>query len=160
MSTRQPIVMKLEGFEETSAALKAFGGETDAEMQALIIRTAVRVQSTAVSSIQRGAKTGRVYTRGGVKHRASAPGQPPATDTGALASSVARVDGKLEAAVGTGLTYGRDLEFGTNNMAARPWLFPALESQREYFSEGLKTVLKNAGGKVKKLLMRNVKGIK
>lgn len=60
--------------------------------------------------------TGRVYKRGNVSHRASAPGEPPATNTGRLANSI-----DIEAIpeltdptirVGTGLDYGRHLQYG------------------------------------------------
>jgi phage gpG-like protein len=135
---RPTIHGRLEGFDQTIKNLRKFGQAMDTHLQKLVENTAVRVQRTAVTSIQRGPKTGRVYKRGGVTHRASAPGQPPATDTGDLASSVARVDGELVAAVGTALGYGRDLEFGTSQMAARPWLLPALEASRAHFEGGLK----------------------
>lgn len=141
---KNPISARLDGFDETRALLKTLGGEAEKGLQALVARTAIRVQVDAVRSIQRGPKTGRVYRRGSVTHRASAPGQPPATDTGALASSVARVDGKLEAAVGTGLEYGKHLEFGTSTIKARPWLIPALEKNREFFREGVKKLLEKA----------------
>lgn len=141
---KNPISARLDGFDETRALLKALGGDYERGLQDLVQRTAVRVQSDAVRSIQRGPKTGRVYKRGSKTHRASAPGQPPATDTGALASSVARVDGRLEAAVGTGLEYGKHLEFGTETIEARPWLIPALERSRGYFSDGVRKLLEKA----------------
>jgi hypothetical protein len=158
---RNPISTRLEGFEQTSRALKQFGGDASAGLQDLIQRTAVRVQATAVRSIQRGPKSGRRYRRGSKWHQASAPGQAPATDTGALASSVARVDGTMESAVGTGLNYGRDLEFGTSKMAARPWLLPALESQRQYFAAGINKLLEKAAkgaGKSAANLIRRLAG--
>jgi len=145
------------GTNETIANLRRFGVTMDKALLKLALITAVRVQATAVRSIQKGPKTGRVY--GKRKHRASAPGQPPATDTGALASSVQRVDDKATTvAVGTGLGYGRDLEFGTRHIKARPWLFPALESQRRAYEAGLKQLgvkamqeLKAKGAQLKKL---------
>jgi hypothetical protein len=78
-----------------------------------------------VEEIQRllntGPKTGRIYKRPGrPDHRASAPGQAPATDTGDLSKSVdyeARAD-QLE--VGDRESYGRWLEDGTKRMKPRP----------------------------------------
>lgn len=68
-----------------------------------------------------------------VTHAASAPGSPPAIDTGKLVGSVTHkisADG-LDAAIGTNTAYGAHLEFGTKKMAARPWLFPAFERNRK-----------------------------
>ena len=87
---------------------------------------------------------GRVYTtrfwrdkdgrlrRGGrrVPHQASAPGMPPASDTGRLLTSihhsVTGVLDTLEARVGTDVNYALYLELGTRYMAPRPFLRPAL----------------------------------
>jgi HK97 gp10 family phage protein len=111
-----------------------------------IRKGALQVRRTATVSIRRPGK-GRLYTTnfftdaaGVVRpigqrppHRASAPGEPPASDTGRLLGSVEAVffDGGLAAEIGTGLDYGRFLEFGTSKMAARPWLQPAWDQHRK-----------------------------
>ncbi|MEE9209070.1 MAG: HK97 gp10 family phage protein [Kiloniellales bacterium] len=61
---------------------------------------------------------------------ASAPGEPPRRQTGALRDSltVALAPDRLSARVGTDLDSGADLEFGTQAMAPRPWLAPAAEN--------------------------------
>lgn len=94
---------------------------------------AVLIQGDARRLIQRGARSGRIYRRGGVQHQASAPGEPPKTDLGGLAPSIfAELDqDKLGAEVGTNLAYGKHLEFGTTKMAARPWLGRTFEANRE-----------------------------
>jgi phage gpG-like protein len=130
----------VSGLNETLANLKKFDQRMVDEAQKVYDDTAVRVQNVAVRSIHKGPKTGRSYGR----HKASAPGEAPATDTGALASSIARVSGKPGAAVGTNLEYGKHLEFGTTNIKPRPWLFPALESQRKYFETRMADIGKRA----------------
>ncbi|MFP4323771.1 MAG: hypothetical protein ACLFTK_15055 [Anaerolineales bacterium] len=60
----------------------------------------------------------------------AAPGDPPAIDTGALAASIRLEPTPQGYRVGTPLIYGAWLEFGTREMAARPWLRPALEAVR------------------------------
>ncbi len=63
---------------------------------------------------------------------ASRPGEPPRVDTGRLRDSIfarARAGG-LSAEVGTDLDYGAQLEFGTQRMAARPWLHPAFAASK------------------------------
>ena len=79
-------------------------------------------------------KSGTIYKRRGISHVASAPGEPPAIDTGQLIGSV-RVT-RLEAmrwAVGTNTEYAAHLEYGTRKMAARPFLRPAAERARPVF---------------------------
>lgn len=76
--------------------------------------------------------TGRVYRRrGGRTHRASAPGQPPAVDTGKLRASYGWNTGKdpqgFFVDVGTSLKYAPMLEYGTRRMKPRPALRPAVE---------------------------------
>lgn len=89
---------------------------------------------------------GRVYTRrfwrdkqgrlrmGGNRppHQASAPGQPPATDTGRLLNSIYHViegvGSDLVAKIGSTVDYAEYLELGTRHMAPRPFERPALYS--------------------------------
>lgn len=88
-------------------------------------RRGIRVQREAVKSLHQSG-TGRQYGR----HRASAPGQPPATDTGRLAASIReelRRDAQgLVEVIGTNVSYAAYLERGTRNIAPRPFLRPAL----------------------------------
>lgn len=72
--------------------------------------------------------TGRKY--GG--HRASAPGEPPATDSGGLLNNWPRPKKNFtatgaEVEGGPGQEYADDLELGTINMDARPFMRPALD---------------------------------
>lgn len=74
---------------------------------------------------------GRVHPYGTrPPHRASAPGDPPAVDTGQLRASysgnVTRDPDGATLAVGTGSGYAAYLEFGTSKMAARPHLRPVI----------------------------------
>lgn len=98
------------------------------EVKKAVQTSALLVEGTAKKSIQRGPKTGETYGN----HIASAPGEAPATDTGTLASSVQHwiKDEGMTAEVGSYLEYAKFLEFGTVNMEPRPFLFPALESNR------------------------------
>lgn len=98
--------------------------------------------------------TGRTYRRGNIVHVASAPGQPPAVDTGRLRASIStnwsssgfsrgrvggqadsengigqpdQVQGKFTVVVGTNTIYAAFQEFGTRRMAARPFIRPAFD---------------------------------
>ena len=92
------------------------------------------VRNTAVESINQGAKSGVVYEKYNPRrsHRASAAGEPPATDTGFLVQNIRLVldADNLGATVESGAKYSEALEFGTSTMAARPFLQPALEANR------------------------------
>jgi len=59
----------------------------------------------------------------------SPPGGPPGVDTSALKNSVVYEPGNepLTWIVHDGVEYGVHLEYGTEKMAARPWLLPAVE---------------------------------
>lgn len=75
--------------------------------------------------------TGRTYVRrGGVVHRASAPGHPPAPDEGHLRASYAYALGSMAGrdfvAIGSPLKKAPMLEMGTSKMAARPHLRPGI----------------------------------
>ncbi|EYB67412.1 hypothetical protein DEIPH_ctg041orf0008 [Deinococcus phoenicis] len=64
-------------------------------------------------------------------HTASAPGDPPAVDSGDLRNSIGVQkikDGHYR--VGTNKKHGVYMEFGTRKVAARPWLRPSLEKLR------------------------------
>lgn len=67
---------------------------------------------------------GRVYKRGRRRtHQASAPGDPPATDTGRLKTSInIQLMTPLKVRVGTNVRYALSLEYGNRVIAARPWV--------------------------------------
>ena len=104
------------------------------DMRRLVGRAANLVRNTAVISINQGAKSGGIYEKYNPRrtHRASAAGEPPATDTGYLVSNIFTnidTDG-LGASVESRAAYSSFLEFGTSKMAARPFLQPALEENK------------------------------
>lgn len=80
-------------------------------------------------------KSGREYPRGGRVHVASAPGESPAPDTGALLNSIqTEVEQSSSSSatviVGTNMEYAVPLEEGTARMAARPFMRPGLERSK------------------------------
>ena len=91
-----------------------------------LILGGTQIQDGAVRSITSGLKSGRVYVRRGIKHQASAPGQPPAADTGRLHTSIQMIPEPdlLKVTIGPGVQYAKFLEFGTKKMAPRPFMIP------------------------------------
>lgn len=92
-----------------------------------------RVVDVAVRKVNEGPRTGIKYPRpGGTVHQASAPGEPPKTDYGALVQSAAvrpAPDG-ISALAGFHTEYAAKLEIGTENFPARPYLRDSLEQVR------------------------------
>lgn len=75
---------------------------------------------------------GRVYRRrGGRLHRASAPGDWPAVDTGALKGSIRTQSSDVQMTIGTGQFYAIFLRKGTRKMARRKMSPEALKKGRE-----------------------------
>lgn len=60
--------------------------------------------------------------------KASNPGDAPNADTGRLIQSIKVEKDGLAYLVGTNLKYGAYLEFGTSDMAPRPWLSVAVKN--------------------------------
>lgn len=120
------IKIEMEGLGQLIKALEGLGVSAEQAMMETITDLVTDTHGNAITGIQGGPKTGRVYGN----HQASAPGQYPASDTGRLAGSI-RMElpqaGNMTGRVGTAVAYGPMLEFGTSRMAARPWLLPSFD---------------------------------
>ena len=125
---------------------KAVISQYTADSKQLVGRAGNLVRNTAVQSIQQGAKSGVVYEKYNPRrtHRASVAGQPPATDTGFLVNNIAlKIDSDgLGASVESRADYSAFLEFGTSKMAARPFMQPALESNKSKIRRLEKSMIK------------------
>lgn len=98
------------------------------------------IREEAISLILDTPKTGRTYRRRGTIHQASAPGEPPASDTGRLVNAITtdyrlpsmRARGgarELRGRVIARSQYALFLELGTQKMQPRPFLRPALANK-------------------------------
>ena len=83
-------------------------------------------------------------TGGGSPHVPSVPGSPPHRDTSALFASIHVFSDHppLTRDVGDGVEYGLHLEWGTRNMAARPFMVPAVEAERKPFLQAFDQIFK------------------
>lgn len=139
---------EIQGLDKLLKVTGAVSDEVEKEVAKGLFASAKKIEGDAKRSILNGEKTGRTYKRGNVLHRASAPGQAPASDTGWLVNSINSYLGeRLTALVvaGRGLvSYARHLEFGTSKMAARPFMFPAVEQNREWITARLATAIRTA----------------
>ena len=104
----------------------------DNKVKEYVTRATLMVQNTAKQSIMAGG-TGKEYQKYQPRrtHRASAPNNPPATDTGYLVSQITmdvdvKMDGSVVGQIISSAPYSKHLEFGTVNMTERPFMQPAL----------------------------------
>ncbi len=133
-----PIRVEIVGGSALRKRLSRIPDKQLGEMERALKLSALDVRNEAIRSIESGPKTGIVYGR----HQASAPGEAPATDSGVLVGSinsglVTRTKRKVEAVAGSDSEYGIHLEFGTKNMAARPWLQPAFDRMKNQINARL-----------------------
>lgn len=132
--------MKIEGLDDLNKSLARVSSKFESGATALVNRTAQNIRNTAVRSIQKQSPSGVTYEKYNPRrsHVASAPGQPPNTDTGRLAGSIRAVmSGTPTAYVDALADYAVHLEFGTRNMAARPFMTPAVEAERDKYRKGV-----------------------
>jgi hypothetical protein len=91
-----------------------------------------RVKNDALSIFRRGLysgpHSGRLYARrGGRVHQASAAGECPANDTGALGRSLKAMSNQERVDIGTGVHYAQYLRTGTGRMRRRKMSDTALQ---------------------------------
>lgn len=123
--------VQIEGIGELRAAMRGLEAQLDEAVGDAIAETALAMERDVVMRIRSGPASGRIYKRGGVSHRASAPGEAPMSDTAALMGSVYSDIGPMSATVGSRLAYSAYLEYGTRRMAPRPVWTPIAEEQAD-----------------------------
>lgn len=137
----------IDGLDELEARLKALGDATAGEKLAKAALAGVLVIEGEIRRIiQSSPASGRVYKRGNVLHRASAPGEPPAIDTATLLNSISsevtsQKPRRAVAITGPNTEYAAPLELGTSRMAARPYMRPAADGGKDRAVDAAVTVL-------------------
>ena len=129
-------LIRFKGLKEAISKNEKRGKDAAKELKISMHRATSVVEAHVLKSIkQKG--TGRVYPRKGQPpHQASSAGQPPATDTGNLGNNISssvkvRADGAVVGLIIAATEYAVHLEFGTSQMAARPFMTPALRQNRK-----------------------------
>ena len=116
--------MTVIGADSLMNKLKSLPALATSQITDALDGAAQSLKDDASRKIDGSKRSGRIYG----KHQASAPGEYPKSLTGQLVASLfKRVSSStaLTAEVGTGLDYGKFLEFGTSRMLPRPWLRPS-----------------------------------
>jgi len=162
--------VEIVGVNELVEKFNKFGIDGRKALGKTLDKMGQKCRTDAIKSIQRDPKTGRVYehvfrTINGKAipyklrseqqnlsptHRASARKQAPATDTGRLVSSIKFTRHPYDrfGYLFSRLNYAFWLEYGTVNMAERPFLRPAVRKNAEWFTEQLQKSLDELAGKI------------
>lgn len=136
-------------FDNSAQVLAAFTQQVEA-----VLETGARItQEEAVRAITTGGRSGIVYIRGNKRHQASAKGEAPANDTGALAASIGiERPSRLRRRVIVGETYGAILEL----RKGRPFLLPSFYRSVPAMRQMLRQIQSNAGWRSHRPLRRAV----
>ena len=131
------MTFKFSGVEEATKALEKVKEDLEKDMKEILLGGGQLIRGEAVRSIQQGSKSGKTYKRYNPTrtHKASAPGEAPASDTGFLVSNIRVKDQKDLVQVRSEASYSKFLEYGTSKMLARPFLFPAFEKSKPKIAE-------------------------
>lgn len=118
--------MPLKGARAHIRRLNALASATtEREVGAALFAAGELIQTEAQRSITAGAVSGR-------GHVASAPGEPPNNDTGTLANNIETTQpAQTRVLVTSNTAYSAALEFGTGKVAARPFMRPARDKNRD-----------------------------
>lgn len=157
--------IKVHGTGKLLKQLSELGDDARQEAERIVEMTGQKIRTDAATSILTEPKTGRTYEdvfvringkvvpiqkRADAKrnlsavHRASAPGEPPASDTGTLVGSLKWEGNALEGKVFSRLKYAFWLEYGTKYMKERPFMRPAVKKNRRWFINKLKAAIEQS----------------
>ena len=131
------MTFKFSGVEDATKALEKVKEDLEKDMKEVLLGGGQLIRGEAVRSIQQGSKSGKTYKKYNPTrtHKASAPGEAPASDTGFLVSNIRVKEEKDVVQVRSEASYSKFLEFGTSKMLARPFLFPAFEKSKPKIAE-------------------------
>ena len=147
------IGIQVKNINEAMKKFDSLKKDLEKPFREVIAGGAQLIRGEAIRSIQTGPKSGRVYEKYNPRrtHRASAPGQAPASDTGNLVSQIrVRQENKDLIKVESNALYSSFLEFGTSKMLARPFLFPATEKSRPKIAQAVFNKVKQEIQKIAK----------
>ncbi len=180
MSAARTINVEIKGIQEVTRALKSFGEDFTKGLKATLDATGLEVVTDIRRAIERGPKSGFTYYRIpgdkymtirkgsadgpivavfkaqgkqglSLTHRSSAPGEAPATDTGALATSVNySMPNNTTVVIQSRLPYAAMLEFGTMKIEKRPAWIPASERAKPRLQARIERLIAQTKAKAEK----------
>ena len=142
------ITFKVSNLKKVLSQLDKLEKDMEIPFQEIVKGGGQFIRGEAIKSIQAGAKSGIVYEKYNPRrsHRASAPGQAPASDTGNLVSKIiVKQKSKNITNVESNADYSAFLEYGTSKMEPRPFMLPAFEKSKKPI---INAVLKRVKNKI------------
>lgn len=141
---------KISGLEKLQAKFVKLQAEVLSTQVEAVQQATLLVHETAVKSLQDNSD-GTPQIRYSPKRvvNVSKPGSAPNTDTGRAVQSI-KFDFKdqgLIGRIGTNLKYLAQLEFGTKDVEARPWLSSALTASQNEIKKIFRAAFKKGTGK-------------
>ena len=128
------IELKVTNLKKVMNKLSKLNKQLEPDFQEVVKGGGQLIRGEAIKSIQSGAKSGIMYQKYNPRreHRASAPGQAPASDTGNLVSKIiVKQKTKNIVNVESNADYSAFLEYGTSKMEPRPFMLPAFEKSKK-----------------------------
>ena len=128
------IKFRVTNIKKVLSQLENLDKQLEPDFQEIVKGGAQLIRGEAIKSIQTGAKSGVVYQMYNPRreHRASAPGQSPASDTGNLVSQIiVKQKTRNITNVESNANYSAFLEYGTSKMQPRPFMLPAFEKSKK-----------------------------
>ena len=128
------IKFRVSNLKKVLSQLENLDKQLEPDFQEIVKGGAQLIRGEAIKSIQTGAKSGVMYQMYNPRreHRASAPGQAPASDTGNLVSKIiVKQKTRNITNVESNANYSAFLEYGTSKMEARPFMLPAFEKSKK-----------------------------
>ena len=128
------INLKVKNLKKVLSQLNRLQKDMEVPFQEIVKGGGQLIRGEAIKSIQTGSKSGVMYQMYNPRreHRASAPGEAPASDTGNLVSKIIvnQISQDITS-VESNANYSAYLEYGTSKMEARPFMFPAFEKSKK-----------------------------
>lgn len=153
MAVGAGVSVKIDGLAKLQARLKAKRAKLPPEILRALMEAGLLVQGEARRSVQKSPRGGTIYKKYKPKrtHKASAPGEAPATDTGMLVNAITvQIDPGVPAAIvkvaAAVAPYSLPLEFGTQDgkIRARPFMRPALKEKGPAATAKIKEAIQRA----------------
>ena len=132
------ITFKVSNLKKVLSQLDKLEKDMEIPFQEIVKGGGQLIRTEAIKSIQTGSKSGVLYQMYNPRreHRASAPGQAPASDTGNLVSKIiVRQKSQDVTSVESNANYSAFLEYGTSKMQPRPFMLPAFEKSKKPITE-------------------------
>lgn len=127
-SGNSKVTFKMKGTSSLVRLASAASAQARAAVKGVITTYAIRIERKLKKELAT-AGSGKTYTRGGVTHTASAPGESPASDTGRYRNNIRRELGRLAAKVVADVEYAAPLEYGTSDIEPRPMWRPIIKEE-------------------------------